>query len=1204
MGRKLLMRHLNEVAATPPPELSNLHSPDEGIIAFTFCYAKNGQSRSCKLKLLALDTDEYPDGNTYMLFTDDDSTDKTISSRLEVITAVLMGKPLTEALAEVSQALQVAVTSGQAGNPIKFDSSDQEKDNEDSGDDMGEYDIDDLDFGFDDGTKSTGDTFKPALASRPRSGASLEPAVDVRKIKADLKAVKGAGFRVGVYGSLTSGGIVCVSIRVTKLGISEEAMQAWGLRRSHYFVLMIRFLHGYRDLETMRKETTLTGQIEMRVALCEHYKPSRDDALTAFGQKIGQDTSGSTSKLLEQLFIASPLNELLRDRFPKIVTFRESYGFNWPSAEAFVYEVQGKAASTMDEINVDDYYLEDDTVSKALPNIVKADALHDQALKHVSLPLVAMQFALRHLVRCTEFCLVCHCKLKDTFEALKPYVCSSPLCLFQYMTLGFGPRIEWEILSQPHVVDLLISFCYSAAQQGRLKEFPVGIDLKVPILPRYSSTLSYGRYGHVMGTSSEPASTLYDEPSFSAKIDYNQQELLLEPDEKSKVSHLRVGDWLVICNGTDTTECHYRILETMFPVLRLSVPLKTARTPINSHQPSRTTHDKTNTGLARSKLTESAPEGFVPVKCYTYERHFDGLNSNEKHHAVILLLDALPSVKDLRTFLKSQTGHDSSLKAWRNGIPDSSLNLLRWIIASNRSCIMQVDSGTTSTSKKASVISPNNDRVIGMPGWMQFRFAQGAPDKEQRFVDSVKEETVNTKFPTFFAWHGSPVGNWHSIIRQGLRYDEALHGRAYGNGVYMSNMASTSMGYSAMGGYGPTTWPGSSLIISNALSLQEVVNKPDQFVSRSPHYVVANIDWIQTRYLFVQCSEERDTSEENLESFVEYAQDNNMTPTNETGQAIRIPITAVSKSRRPAVTSASKVNGTKRSKSLAEVDQATAEQLEDDANSIVSDMEDLAWLSESSGADSDDPFPDDEGYLSLADEHTPNSTAPPSLAPSKKRIFDPSLTNFRPGALDLSNIKFLDPPTNASPLASKALLTAFNDALKIQNSTPAHELGWYIDPDRFDNMYQWIVELHSFPAHLPLTKDMKAANVASIVLEMRFTNSFPFSPPFIRVVKPRFLPFNQGGGGHVTEGGAICMELLTNSGWSAVTSMEAVLLQVQLAMGDEERPARLLGVGKYKGSGGGAECYGVGEAVAAYERACRAHGWQVPEGFTQFAGMG
>lgn len=86
----------------------------------------------------------------------------------------------------------------------------------------------------------------------------------------------------------------------------------------------------------------------------------------------------------------------------------------------------------------------------------------------VSFPLVAIQFCLRYLTRCTEFCLVCHDKIKEEFEALKPYVCDKPLCLFQYMTLGFGPSIEHEILTQPYVVDLLVSFCYAAAKVRRI----------------------------------------------------------------------------------------------------------------------------------------------------------------------------------------------------------------------------------------------------------------------------------------------------------------------------------------------------------------------------------------------------------------------------------------------------------------------------------------------------------------------------------------------------------------------------------------------------------------------------------------------------------------------------------------------------------------------------------------------------------------
>ena len=70
----------------------------------------------------------------------------------------------------------------------------------------------------------------------------------------------------------------------------------------------------------------------------------------------------------------------------------------------------------------------------------------------------------------------------------------------------------------------------------------------------------------------------------------------------------------------------------------------------------------------------------------------------------------------------------------------------------------------------------------------------------------------------------------------------------------------------------------------------------------------------------------------------------------------------------------------------------------------------------------------------------------------------------------------------------------------------------------------------------------------SIIFEIRFPPSFPLAPPFFRIITPRFLPFIQGGGGHVTggwwsvvflsfvltvlcgSGGSICMDLLTSDG--------------------------------------------------------------------------
>ena len=137
-------------------------------------------------------------------------------------------------------------------------------------------------------------------------------------------------------------------------------------------------------------------------------------------------------------------------------------------------------------------------------------------------------------------------------------------------------------------------------------------------------------------------------------------------------------------------------------------------------------------------------------------------------------------------------------------------------------------------------------------------------------------------------------------------------------------------------------------------------------------------------------------------------------------------------------------------------------------------------------------------------------------------------------------------------------------------------------------MFRWIVELHSFDGHLPLAKDMKEKDCKSIVLELSFGGTFPWAPPFARIIRPRFLDFAHGGGGNVTQGGAICSEILVTDGWLPSYSIEKVIMQIRLQLCDMDRPARLLLRGPAAASD-----YSVGEAIDAYKRAALSHGWTV-----------
>jgi len=1016
---------------------------------------------------------------------------------------------------------------------------------------------------------------------------------------------KEAGFRVGHLGSLFNGGrdgFMTISCRVAKLGISDEALQAWHLERSQYFIILIRYTDGYKPLDSLLGSGTSHGSgVQIRLGLSDKYKIALDEAIAAFTQL---DDKSKSRKLLAsdattppmtgglgRVFIGRPLDELMNERLVPLLKYRQAMNFPWAGAEEFFNDHLGR--NLMQEDSFDNKYWAPDGAQHiyTLPKLVTQDHLVD-GRKEKSFPLLAMQFALRHLVRCTEFCLVCHCNVEADFEALKPYVCSKPLCLYQYMSLGFGPSIEHEIITQPHVVDLLISFCYASASMRKLIHLPTGMALTVPspslIQGAYQATPFPPMPGYYPGmtdgvdplpTSKKTQKKAQDVNIYKAKFDRPKMELIFPPGAE-KILH--TGSWITFtAPGPQEERYHCRVIEVIHPTVRLGSPVVRSSTKGGRPQQPTTVSVSQrhlsgyNSANIPSTITPAAtpppaastellPNQLQEISFVVYDQNFDDLNDGEKASSICMMLDNLPSVQQMGNFLRSKGGQDTSLRNWADRISPAALGVLRWIIASNRSCIIQVDRVDGSARK-------SEERVSGMSGWMQFRFAQGAPDKEQRFVTSIRNTTGNQKYPTMFAWHGSPLHNWHGIVREGLHFKKADHGRAFGDGCYHSLDAGTSLGYSGMhmsghgyGGYGDDSlsfgqWPHSQMKISQALALNEIVNSPSQFQSKSPHLVVAQLDWIQSRYLFVKCSIQGMQTTDSEPTHV-YDQDPSYTPSGDQRKKVVIPITAVSKSRRPTEIK----NGNKKVK-VDNVQEAEEAALLSDET----DMEDITIF-----------FSDAEEPEVISTQASKGKGKDLPKLPIKP---DASKTNFQPGTLDHKSLPLLGPPSFATSMATKALQKELTATLKVQETHPAHELGWYIDYELINNVYQWIVELHTFEPHLPLAKDMKSKNLKSVVMEVRFGKHYPMSPPFVRVIRPRFLSFMQGGGGHVTAGGALCMELLTNSGWSAVSNIESVLLQVRLAVSSmDPKPARL--------EPGPVRDYQVGEAVEAFIRACNTHG--------------
>uniref|UniRef100_A0A8D9BZ76 Ubiquitin-conjugating enzyme E2 Q1 n=1 Tax=Cacopsylla melanoneura TaxID=428564 RepID=A0A8D9BZ76_9HEMI len=93
-----------------------------------------------------------------------------------------------------------------------------------------------------------------------------------------------------------------------------------------------------------------------------------------------------------------------------------------------------------------------------------------------------------------------------------------------------------------------------------------------------------------------------------------------------------------------------------------------------------------------------------------------------------------------------------------------------------------------------------------------------------------------------------------------------------------------------------------------------------------------------------------------------------------------------------------------------------------------------------------------------------------------------------------------------------------------------------------DSLYEWNVHLFTVDPESPLSTDLallkEREGKNSILLNVIFKDSYPFEPPFVRVVYPIIS------GGYVLIGGAICMELLTKQGWSSAYTVEALIMQI------------------------------------------------------------
>ncbi|KAK6084201.1 polymerase [Seiridium cupressi] len=1169
------------------PNINNISRIDgEGEFVFTYSHHTMDSSSVLEIQVVPQEFSSYPSEHFFVVFASGCKVAPAMAKILEDFAATSSGVKIQDALTILSRNLTRSIERRSTESVVGEDEDTAMADVEDEGpvSEDDDEDFEDFDFGDVIGEDIFGlETFEatrhPTNPYRPVAQGTLS------RIRRDFCAVRQAGFmisRLCGFDEPSGHHILSISVRVDKLCLSEETRDAWNLYMNDFVVLLIRYDRDYTTFAEALERAASSSNIDFRLRKCTNYKPTIDQAIKAFSAPVSKGNSSYTTSSqridltasddadLMLLGVGESIDTFMNTEFVPLLKIRCNHKTTWDSAKrelvAMSRNTRFSPKSSQPDASTDDV---ENTDNVKLPSFIAKDHLLSDA--EISLPLVAAQFAMRYLIRCTDYCMVCHQQVDGNFEALKPYVCDDSLCLFQYMNLGFGPSIDLEVLNQPNVVDLLVSFCYAGLQKtaneihGGLREYPTGLNLQVPrIFPLNQPSPK----GLNQGAANNPTPIKFKEEVVieSARLldpmsgRFNWAESFMTLDNIADVAKIKKGMWVVVVLLITHRDSKQNILHhgQVDFLSENTVSLKVAsshRLPVSSEVVT----------TMPSNTTESNEAAYL----VPYDQNLDDLDVSIKSFALTLLLAATPSISSMREYL--QASPNRHLDGWYRLTPSAS-KLIRWIVASNRSYIVQVDElDSEANGEIDSSLARQHERISGVDGWIQFRFAQGSPEKEVQFQEELKKVSKPQK--TILGWHGSRVSNWHSIIRDGLDFKSVVNGRAYGDGVYFGRSFDTSLTYSGTRHHaaGDTShllaWPNSALKIDAAVSLSEIVNKPEEFVnptSMSFCYVVKHIHWIQCRYLFVRPQNPSIVAakEDSKNTVNQFVQDPGHIALGPKNQEIMIPMVAI-----PSAQDES------RKQSLSFLKREAMGHTGDNDGEEPRDIEFLL-------------LPDQELTTSTVSTQTQlnsSSTAPlPLLQPDK--------TDFRPGTLDLSTLPQFSPPSYATSQGQKTIGQEIKKLQKVQSTTPVHELGWYIDFENMTNMFHWIAELHSFVPDLPLAKDMKRAGVSSIVLEIRFGRDFPMSPPFVRVIRPRFLPFASGGGGHVTAGGAMCMELLTNSGWSPANSLESVLLQVRMALCSvDPKPARLEST---KGAG---RDYGIGEAFDAYKRAAMTHGWQIPK---------
>ncbi|GAA6050354.1 hypothetical protein JCM3770_002978 [Rhodotorula araucariae] len=420
---------------------------DEGDDAVRFALEHPNFPRGLRISLLFPELGGYPNGHEVVAFTEHEQVPDEVSTALHEVSQ--LPRHADRSINGLIEFLTHRIVRGEA-NP--WTTNQQETDED-------EYAYDDELDGM---------------------GASVSKDSELMKaLRHDFKQLLDAGFRPGFTRVSELDLVVSVAKKVNLLGVPARALQAWDSKlitgEVVYLVLLMNFGAKYPvDLDNQT-----SGQCKFKVGISPRYKPSRPAIASAFR---AHSSNPYTKGEFEAISLSAPLDALLNNKLGEIIYVRRSNDrVGWAGAEQHCFEAGKTDATAVDKKQARVADKAEREVSEASASLLPEDPMASINTAQ-NFPLLAFSFLVRRFVMCPRFCLNCYKRCDQTITALKPFVCDSPLCLFQLIALGLGPSLEHEIITNTPAVDLLVQLAFIAAKEGGLKGelLPVGLELKVP----------------------------------------------------------------------------------------------------------------------------------------------------------------------------------------------------------------------------------------------------------------------------------------------------------------------------------------------------------------------------------------------------------------------------------------------------------------------------------------------------------------------------------------------------------------------------------------------------------------------------------------------------------------------------------------------------------------------------------------------------